>query len=164
MEKTIELKQITSFRGRYKFLSNFSHSPFVSHVYRDPEAVFKFPTVEHFFQACKAQTASNARKIVQAKTPRHAKTMGSWVVAWDDWNDIRNDVMLLGLRYKFTQSSRRVLLLATEEAELIEGNTWNDRYWGCSPVRDAQGNIEWVGENHLGKLLMQVRTELQEKQ
>ena len=42
----------------------------------------------------------------------------------------------------------RTKLADTEDEELIEGNTWNDTYWGV---------CRGVGENHLGKLLMEVR-------
>jgi predicted NAD-dependent protein-ADP-ribosyltransferase YbiA (DUF1768 family) len=44
------------------------------------------------------------------------------------------------------------MLLETKDATLIEGNTWGDQYWGV---------CAGVGENHLGKLLMQIRSELQ---
>ena len=44
--------------------------------------------------------------------------------------------------------------MATGDAELVEGNTWNDTYWGV---------CNGVGHNHLGKILMQVRQELQVK-
>jgi hypothetical protein len=43
-------------------------------------------------------------------------------------------------------------LLATGGAELIEGNTWDDRYWGVV--------VDGVGQNRLGQLLMQRRAEL----
>ena len=46
-------------------------------------------------------------------------------------------------------------LLATEDAILIEGNTWDDVFWG---VCDGKG------ENWLGKILMDVRTELRRRE
>lgn len=42
-------------------------------------------------------------------------------------------------------------LMATGNAELVEGNTWNDTFWGI---------CNGTGENHLGKLLMKVRANL----
>jgi predicted NAD-dependent protein-ADP-ribosyltransferase YbiA (DUF1768 family) len=39
-------------------------------------------------------------------------------------------------------------LMATGDAELIEGNTWGDRYWGV---------VDGTGENRLDKHLMQRR-------
>ena len=45
------------------------------------------------------------------------------------------------------------LLLSTGNAELIEGNWWNDTFWGI-----CRGK----GENHLGKILMNIRNQLTE--
>jgi ribA/ribD-fused uncharacterized protein len=69
----------------------------------------------------------------------------------DDWNDIKIDVMRDLLQEKFSDDDLRELLLATGDAELIEGNTWNDYFWGV-----CLGE----GQNWLGKLLMEVRKEL----
>jgi hypothetical protein len=56
---------------------------------------------------------------------------------------------------KFTNSELRQKLLATEDAILIEGNTWGDTFWGV---------CKGVGKNHLGKILMAIRKELQERE
>ena len=45
------------------------------------------------------------------------------------------------------------MLLATKEAVLKEGNTWNDVFWGIS-LKTGRG------ENNLGKILMRVREKL----
>jgi predicted NAD-dependent protein-ADP-ribosyltransferase YbiA (DUF1768 family) len=58
------------------------------------------------------------------------------------------------VRLKFsTHQELRERLLATGEAELIEGNTWNDTFWGV---------CKGEGQNWLGKILMEVRKELAE--
>ena len=45
-------------------------------------------------------------------------------------------------------------LLDTGDQELVEYNTWGDTYWGvCTRIRQ--------GQNWLGKILMEVREELQ---
>ena len=50
---------------------------------------------------------------------------------------------------KFRQNPKLAeMLLATEDAILIEGNTWGDKFWGV---------CNGVGENNLGKVLMYVR-------
>jgi predicted NAD-dependent protein-ADP-ribosyltransferase YbiA (DUF1768 family) len=68
-----------------------------------------------------------------------------------DWEEIKNRVMLKALRAKFSQSSiLKKKLLETGNAKIIEDNH-KDYYWGI-------GNGS--GKNMLGKLLMQVRTEL----
>lgn len=43
------------------------------------------------------------------------------------------------------------MLLDTGNTKLIEGNSWNDTYWGVCGGR---------GKNHLGKILMGVRSQL----
>jgi predicted NAD-dependent protein-ADP-ribosyltransferase YbiA (DUF1768 family) len=48
------------------------------------------------------------------------------------------------------------LLLKTGDLELIEGNTWNDKFWGVD-LKTGKG------ENNLGKILMEVRTQLREE-
>jgi len=149
---------INSFRGEYRFLSNFSHSKFTGTLLR-LDIELKFNTVEHFFQACKMPTPKDALDVAKAKTPRTAKTIGNSRIGWFDWDDIRLEAMLKGLRYKFALPSFKEKLLATEDAILVEGNTWMDRYWGMVQV---PGTDSWIGENHLGKLLMQVRDELKE--
>ena len=58
------------------------------------------------------------------------------------------------VRAKFTQNPKlKEQLLSTGDAILIERNTWNDRYWGVD-IRSG------VGKNHLGKILMKIRSEL----
>jgi predicted NAD-dependent protein-ADP-ribosyltransferase YbiA (DUF1768 family) len=59
------------------------------------------------------------------------------------------------LRDKFTRNvALRQALCHTDELLLEEGNNWNDKFWGiCPPMT---GN----GLNHLGKLLMEIRSEL----
>jgi len=69
---------------------------------------------------------------------------------------MKADIMLELLRLKFAFYDLGMLLLATEDAVLEEGNWWGDTYWGVCP--SGSGN----GENMLGRLLMQVREELKE--
>ena len=59
--------------------------------------------------------------------------------------------MLSFVRAKFTYPDLQEKLLATGDAYLEEGNYWNDTTWGV---------CNGVGENRLGKILMQVRDEI----
>jgi N-glycosidase YbiA len=101
--------------------------------------------------------------------PGDAKRMGRRLKLRPDWEEVKLGIMLDLLRLKFRpvilkprslgptlstfQTSLTGRLMATGEAELIEGNDWSDHFWGV-----CMG----VGENHLGKLLMRVRKELTE--
>lgn len=113
-----------------------------------------YPTVEHAFQAAKALDLQVRAGIREAGHPAAAKQMGRRVDLRKDWEQVKYGIMLDLLRDKFRDPELRTLLMATGDAQLIEGNTWNDKIWGAVLVKG-----EWIGKNNLGKLLMQVRTE-----
>ena len=139
---------ITSFQGTFAFLSNFFPIP----VMLDGRT---YPTVEHGFQAAKTEREEEREAIRWASTPGRAKRLGRKVALRPDWDAIKVDVMLDLLRQKFSDPVLHQRLLATGDAPLIEGNTWGDCFWGCVLEKG-----KWVGENTLGRLLMQVRGEL----
>ena len=135
---------IDSFRGEYRFLSNFYPCPIV----------FEgdlYPSLEHAFQAAKSLDP-NERKVVRlCAKPGDAKRAGRKVKKREDWDDVRVGVMRELLHQKFNDPQLRQRLLNTEGAELIEGNDWGDVFWGVCRGR---------GLNWLGKLLMEVRSTL----
>lgn len=66
-----------------------------------------------------------------------------------DWGSVRLDVMRKALYAKFTQMPKyKDLLLSTGDSELQEASP-RDSFWGTG--KDGKG------ENHLGKLLMELR-------
>lgn len=146
--KPIKTK-INKFDGQYAVLSNFAESV-ICHEY-----IF-YPTVEHYFQAMKTLDLKQRGWIASAPTPGEAKRRGRAVQLRPDWEEVKDEVMLEGLRLKFKIPALREALLETQSAELIEGNTWHDREWGVCNCPKCGG----VGKNKLGKLLMQVRSEL----
>ena len=135
---------IDSFDGQFAFLSNFFPSP----VKMDG---IVFPTVEHAFQAAKTSDLGERRKLAAARSAGVAKRMGRKVALRKDWDNVRIGVMLELVRAKFQDPSLRASLLATGDEKLVEGNTWNDKFWGV---------CDGIGHNHLGQILMQVRKEL----
>lgn len=138
---------IDKFEGEFAFLSNFFESPFqVGSV--------TFPTVEHYFQAMKADSMHDYLAIAAADTPGKAKRLGRKCTLRWDWEEVKMDVMRTGLRHKFADPELRKKLIATYPHRLEEGNWWGDRFWGV-----CQGQ----GENNLGKLLMELREELMEE-
>lgn len=140
-----DVPRIESFLGEYRFLSNFWPAPV------EFEGIF-FPSVEHAYQAAKSLDVEERRRIAAIVKPGDAKRAGRAVALRPDWEQVKLRVMEECVRYKFThQAELREKLLATGDTELIEGNTWNDRFWG---VCDGQG------ENHMGRILMKVRAEL----
>lgn len=144
---------ISKFEGRYAFLSNFYSSEIiiclVNGEYRTA------PTVEHYFQAMKTTDVAEQINILSAVTPGKAKRLGRRCHLRDDWDKIKNDVMLNALEQKFKNKRLRNLLLDTGSETLIEGNTWGDRYWGvCNDT----------GLNNLGYLLMVVRENIRKNE
>jgi N-glycosidase YbiA len=137
------MTRIDSFSGRYRFLSNF----FPCSVEYEG---MPYPSTEHAYQAAKTTSSGLRFVLFTHGTPGEAKKRGRGVPLRPDWEQIKLSVMLELLRKKFSNPELRDMLLATGDAELIEGNTWGDRFWGV---------CNGVGENHLGKLLMQVREE-----
>ena len=143
---------ITSFRGDYDFLSNF----YPSAVEMDGAI---YPTVEHAFQAAKTHDVAQRSALQNAKTPSGAKQMGRRIKRRADWFDVSLVIMESLVRQKFTKYlDLRTKLLSTNDSHLIEGNTWRDKFYGA--VWDSKKS-EWVGENHLGRILMKIRAELQ---
>ncbi len=137
--------KIDSFSGEYRFLSNFWP------VEVEFEGIV-YPSVEHAYQSAKTLDMAERRRIAALATPGEAKAAGRARPLRTEWDTAKFDVMERCVRYKFTHhADLRTKLLATGDAELIEGNTWGDRVWG---VHQGQG------ENHLGRILMKVRAEL----
>jgi ribA/ribD-fused uncharacterized protein len=135
--------RIIAFRGEYRYLSNF-------YVEEDGQ------TVEHRFQAAKAITPEDRIWVRKAPSPDEAKRRGRRVTLRSDWEQVKDDVMLGLLRAKFAPGSKLARqLMSTRGLVLEEGNTWGDTYWGVNLYTGE-------GENRLGKLLMQVRSELLE--
>ena len=141
---------LSSFIGDYSFLSNF----FLAQVNYEGET---YPTVEHAFQAAKTLDGPSRKAIKGADTPAQAKKLGQKVILRDDWEQVKFEVMYQLLKEKFENPDPRRKLLDTGDAQLIEGNDWGDRVWGCVSVKGI-----WVGENHLGRLLMRIRSEIKD--
>ena len=141
---TVKGAVIDRFTGRWKALSNFEPA----WVYFDGVA---YPTVEHAFQAAKTFNQWERDAIRSARTPAEAKRLGRAVDLRADWEVAKVDVMRELLVWKFTAEPFRSILLATGDAELVEGNFWRDTVWGM---------CNGVGENRLGRLLMDVRNGL----
>lgn len=150
-ESPMVVASINSFTGDYEFLSNF----YPSHIC--VRGSF-YPTVEHAYQAHKTLVYTDRNWITSSATPGLAKRRGSpkgvggrKITLRENWNSMRDEVMLECLRAKFDIPELRGRLMATGTALLVEGNSWGDRYWGV-----ASG---YGGQNMLGKLLMKVRSE-----
>lgn len=127
---------IEGFFDQYHFLSNFSEEGGVQ------------PTVEHWYQAAKTEDAAEIEFIMSAETPGLAKKRGRRCTLVSNWEEIKIDVMRDLLYDKFEEPEIRAKLVATNPRELVEVNDWGDDFWGFCTEK---------GQNHLGKLLEEVR-------
>jgi N-glycosidase YbiA len=137
------MEKINNFQGKYRFLSNF----YPALVLLDG---IEYPTVEHAYQAAKTLDNTQRFLVCIAPSPGRAKAAGRHLSLRSDWEEVKLKVMEDLLRQKFKKSLFKTMLLETGNAELIEGNTWGDRFWGV---------CNGVGQNNLGKLLMKIRDE-----
>jgi len=131
-------------RLKHGFLSNFY--PCTIYIDKKP-----FASVEHAYQAYKTLDESARELIRKSKSPQEAKKLGRCVQLRPDWVEVRIPLMHSFLKQKFDNPFLQHMLIETGEAQLIHNNTWNDKFWGV-----CRGS----GENWLGRLLMQVRSDL----
>ena len=142
------MKKIDKFRGKYAFLSNF----YPCFVYYEG---VRYPTAEHAFQAAKTLDEEIRLGFAVCSSPEEARKLGRSIKLRSDWNSIKLDTMKEIVRNKFFTNISNIdlqkNLISTEDIYLEEGNSHGDKFWGT---------VKGEGENHLGKILMQVREEL----
>jgi len=164
--------RIGAFKGSWSFLSNFYPATVKLWITAtgmvfaaDPQKpdwnpVEFYPSVEHAYQAAKfLDPRIRARFQWATMSAGQAKAMGydlrDQVRA--DWKEVSLEIMRDLNRQKYTPSILKRKLLATFQAELIEGNWWHDNFWGNCLCEDCEDK---PGLNHLGKILMEVRAEI----
>lgn len=131
---------IKGFFYEYRFLSNMWECPILWHN-------LAFTSTEAAYQASKFNI-DIAKKFTQY-SPKIAKQESKNYTARKKWESIKYDVMSQLVFQKFlVHKDLRQKLLDTGDKYLEETNYWRDQYWGvCNNV----------GENNLGKILMQTR-------
>ena len=159
---------IELFRGPNFYLSNMY--PLENWIQTD-QGIF-VPTSEHAYQAAKFmdprihKLVAKTRKMIEDERI-YADGLASQEIAGvcvemgmdvrPDWEVAKRGIMLEIVRRKFIYNPDIAEKLMNTDDELIfEGNDWGDRYWGVDPI----GSIN--GENQLGQIHMEVRSELQE--
>lgn len=144
------MDRIDSFRGKFRFLSNFYPCAitFGGLTYASSEAAF---------QAQKCAREEDKRRYAQLTNPLRAKQLGRRETLPADWDAISYEIMDAILHVKFADPTLARLLKETGDAYIEEGNHWHDNLWGnctCDRCRDQ------VGHNQLGRILMGIRDEL----
>ena len=138
--------RIVSFSGKFRFLSNF----YPCKVVFDG---IEYPSAEHAYVASKTSDIVQRYAIAEMEHPGEVKKLGRKLKIRSDWEKVKVPLMKAIVQAKFDQNPDLMLLLKeTRPYELVEGNTWGDRFWGESPL----GN----GRNELGKILMSIRDDI----
>lgn len=144
---------IRGFQGQNRFLSNFHPAPLVVELEIGGHTLeAQAPTAEHAYQASKAVTVHDARAVLRCATPAEAKRAGRKIPQRPDWEQVKIAIMRRIVNAKFRQNPPLATKLRqTGEAQLLEENDWGDIFWGVCRGR---------GQNHLGRILMDVRNGL----
>jgi len=138
---------ILEFKDEFSFLSNFFPCKVVI-------GLKEFPSSEHAFMSFK-NTSDEWQKECQRKdlTCGQIKRLGRKIDLVHDWEEVKFNAMKIAVLSKFRQNKDLgEKLIATGNQNLVEGNVWGDIVWGVCLKSNPN-----IGENHLGRILMQVR-------
>jgi ribA/ribD-fused uncharacterized protein len=148
---THDESNVKGFFGPCRFLSNF-------HLCKIEFEGRFYPSTENAYQA--AKIVHDERGFFTTCSPNESKTLWKKLTKIDsssiEWDARRLYVMNPLVIQKFTEhDDLKQLLLDTGDRYLEETNWWEDSFWGV--------DTKLGGKNHLGKLLMEVRTSLRQK-
>ncbi|NHZ83625.1 DUF1768 domain-containing protein [Massilia sp. CCM 8695] len=131
-----------------------------SNLYKRP-IIFdgvEYQTSEHAYQAGKARKESVKKWLMDAPSPSLLAMAAHGLYVWDispDWSKTKFERMRGVLLAKFTQhDDLRELLMSTGDARLVEVATVDNA------VNRLWGEVNGVGKNMLGVLLMELRDKL----
>ena len=120
-------------------------------------------TSEALYQACRFPHLPDVQAMIIAEaSPMTAKMKSKPFRSQSrhDWEQVKTTVMRWCLRVKLAQHYEKFsqLLLATEDKPIVEESN-KDSYWGAKPIND-----QLIGQNILGRLLMELRETLKNTQ
>lgn len=138
---------IKEFQGEYRWLSNFAP------VEIELDDVF-YSSVEHAYMSAKCPDKDWKDFCSNPDvTTAEVKKRSRWVLLTNDWETKKFKVMRKCLEQKFSQEPYKTKLLNTGDVHIQEGNTWGDKIWGID-LKTGKG------ENHLGRIIMEIRNKL----
>jgi ribA/ribD-fused uncharacterized protein len=129
-----------------------------------------FPTVEHYYQWSKAKQFGDGEiqaKIMKTASAKSVKSYGKKVKNFNDeaWNERKDQIMRVAVKAKFMQHPELLKKLRDTGTRPIAEADPRGKYWGIGTSADtskAKDPERWPGKNVLGKILMELRTELKE--
>lgn len=108
-----------------------------------------YPSVENAYQASKASNLVIKKQFI-VLLPSIAKVNAPY--ASKEWHKNKLNLMYDLVKQKFSKPKFKERLLEIKNENIVEVNWWNDTFWGVCNGK---------GHNHLGKILMRIRTEFQ---
>lgn len=112
----------------------------------------EYPTVRHALEAAKFLSEETRATIQNASTPGVADQIGRNLAGdvRQDWGEVCQGIVADLLKQKFAGREIKRLLLSTGDEEIVYTNG-DDLFWGSR---------FGAGENHMGRLLMELRDSL----
>lgn len=161
----VDAESATQSLGEIRFYrSNERPYGAFSNLHRRP-VVFEeieYPTAEHAYQAGKARKEEVKNWLLNAPSPALVAMAAHGLYTWDiapNWSKTKFQRMKGVLLAKFSQhEDLKELLLSTGDVRLVESATVDNA------VNRLWGEVNGVGKNMLGTLLMEVREEIRNQQ
>lgn len=135
------------FRNEHAWLSNYAECKITIRG-------IEYQSVENAYMACK-NTSPEWKELCRTSSAAQAKRESKNILLRDNWDEVKLRVMKACLDQKFAQEPFRQLLIDTGNQNIVEGTYWKDTYWGVDLKQDPN-----IGENHLGRIIMQIRNEI----
>uniref|UniRef100_A0A914N7H6 NADAR domain-containing protein n=1 Tax=Meloidogyne incognita TaxID=6306 RepID=A0A914N7H6_MELIC len=127
-----------------------------------------FNTVDQYLEWQKARFFGDmeiASELLLTRNPTAIRRIGKRVRNYnqEEWSIVRNKVLYTGLWAKFTQNIQLFNQLRSTGDGLLAQASASEFYWsnGVRPTSvTLKDPSKWEGENYLGKLLMELRSEI----
>jgi ribA/ribD-fused uncharacterized protein len=121
----------------------------------------KIQTVEALYQVCRFPDYPDIQQeIISCKSPMGAKMKSKKYKQFtrSDWTFVKENIMWWCLCLKLSHNKQKFgsLLESTNDKIIVE-ESHRDKFWGA--IKDKKNPNVLVGENTLGKMLMQLRSE-----
>jgi len=128
----------------------------------------EYRTAEHYMMSEKARLfgdSSTAARILEARTPGEAKSLGRRIEAFDEdtWLAHRYEIVVRGSAAKFGSDPELTAYLCGTAGRVLVEASPVDRVWGIGLAAEddaAQRPAQWRGLNLLGFALMRAREQL----
>lgn len=157
-------KQDTYYSNSLVWFWNGPFSNWYPAKFKDSDGV-EYNCTEQYFMAKKALLFNDIQcynKIMASDSPKHQKQYGRQVEGFDEkkWDTVSYKIMVEANKLKFKQNPYLTkFILDTGNRQIAEASPY-DKIWGIlldAEDPDVLDPNKWMGENRLGKALVEVR-------